>query len=519
MARFNTYRNKGYDGGLNNASSRRDIERDQASILENWDIGNKGRLTSRLGRTQVGNTLSNAVNTMGVYRQQAGTNYLLLNEGTDVRYLNGATWTDIGNLTSAEDVSYANVMPSNKVYLSSENNGLNSWDGSTYSAVSSSISGNVIMWYQNHLFHINNVNVSSTKYPHRIYWSDFGDPEAYTTGTSFVNLPGEGKAVTMNVLGNNLVVFKEDSYMFLSGYGSSSWAISASATSITNTDSSVGCVAKRGTVRVGANELWFMDNQGYVRKITQSDYGYNSKVMSDNLDLSKITIDGVKVGIDLTKLNNCVAWYDDNKVYFALTATGSSVNNVVLVFDRKASARNSNHEAWTVYTGWDVSDLVSFGTGVNPTMYIADPTTKKVYTHTGGDDDGTAIDCRWDSRNDDYDKPERYKKYTYGYIYSQAQDDEDVTIHSAVDGASFSRVGLFNLQTDGTLLGPTGPATMGPTGSFVLGGNQDLEKKYYYSDGGGTITGKTISMSIRTSTNNQIYVDNFVNHFTIRSLR
>lgn len=519
MSNFASYRHKSYDSGLNNASSRRDIDRDQASLLENWDISVHGRLKSRKGLTQVGNTLANAAKSLGVLRTKAGVNSLLLNEGTDVRYLNGSTWTDVDTLTANERISFANVLVNDKIYYSSENNGLRSCNSSyTTASVASSIAGNVIMWYQNHLWHINNVNVSATKYSNRIYWSDFGDPEAYTTASSFIELPGESRAVTMNVLGNNLVAFKEDSYMFIQGYGSSSWALTSSSTSIANTDASVGCVAPRGTVRVGANELWFMDNQGFVRKITQADYGFTSTVMSNNLDLSKITINGVVTGIDLSKLNNTIAWYDDDKVYFAVTATGSTVNNVVLVYDRKAASR-AKGESWTVYTGWTINAATTYSSGVSPTTYIADNTNKMIFSHTGGSDNGVAINCRWDGKNDDYDQPERYKKFAYGYINSQAQSNEDITIWSSIDGTSFSKIGTFNLATDGTALGPTGPATMGPTGTFILGGSDDLQKKYYYSDGGGSITGKTSITSIRCSVDSIVYVDTFTSHFQLRSLK
>lgn len=511
MSNFASYRHKSYDGGLNNTDSRRDIDRDEASNLYNWDITYKGRLQSRKGLTQVGSTLSNAPKSAGVYQKTTGTKYLVINEGTDIRYLNGSTFTDIGNLTANERLSYANVKVEDKIYLSSENNGLISWDGgAAVAAVGSSISGNVIMWYQNHLFHINNVNVGGTKYSDRIYWSDFGDPEAYTTATSFVNLPGEGRAITMNVLGDRLVIFKESSYMFLEGYGASSWAISASATSIANMDSSVGCVAPKGTVRVSANELWFIDNQGFIRRITQSDYGYSSKVMSNK-------IDGTRLGLNLGNISLSVAWYDDDKIYFAVPSSGSSVNDTVLVFDRKASTRNGGDEAWTVYTGWTINDLITFGS--TPTLYILGSTSKKVYSHTGENDDSVAISCRWDGKNDDYDQSERYKKYAYGYIYSQAQNDETVTIHASVDGAAFSEIDSFSLDTTGTPLGPTGSATMGPTGSFILGGSGDIEEKYYFYDGGGEITGKTLIMSIRATVTEQVYVDTFTNHFTIRSLK
>lgn len=517
MSNFDTYRQKSYDGGLNNTASRRDIDRDQASVLENWDITFKGRLKSRKGLTQVGDTQSGTIYGAGVYKKANGTNYLVINEGTNVKYLNGASFSAVGTtstVSSGQKMSFANVLVEDKIYMSSEDNGLLAWDGGAggLSAIASSISGNVILWYQNHLFHINNVNVSSTKYSNRIYWSDFGDPEAYTTASSFINLPGEGKAVTINILGDRLVIFKENSYMFLEGYGSSSWVLSASQTSIVNTDSSIGCVAPRGTVRVGANELWFIDNQGQIRKLAQTDYGYSSTVMSNN-------IQGTINSLDLGKLNNTVAWYDDDKIYFAVTTSGSTVNDLVLVFDRKASKRNGNNEAWTTYTGWTVNDLVSYGSSINPTLYVIGATSKKVYSHTSGADDSVAIDCQWDSKNDDYDMPERFKKYAYGYIYSQAQGAENITIHAAVDGSTFSQVDSFSLDSTGTPLGPTGNATMGPTGSFILGGGSDLEEKYYFHDGGGAITGKTVIMSIRASVDQQIYVDTFTNHFLVRSLK
>lgn len=511
MAEFNTYQHKSYDGGLNNASSRKSIDRNQASVLENWDITYKGRLICRKGLTQLGGTLANAVKSGGVYRQSSGDK-LLIQHSTTVQYLSGTTWTNLGSTTTvadgAEDMWFESCPANDEIYFSSEDNDLCHWDGGagglTVEAASTP-SGNVIRWYQNHMFHINNVDISGTKYSNRVYWSDFGDPETYTTATSFIDIPGEGKAITMNILGNSLVIFKENSYLFLSGYGSSSWTLSASSSNIQNVDSSVGTLSKRGTVRVGANELWFIDNQGLIRRIKQTDYGYDSEVMSTNLNYSP----------NLTYLSNASAWYDDDKIYFAVTTGSATSNNKVLVFDRKASKRNGNKEAWTTYTGWTPTALLTFGS--SPILHVLSGT--KVYKHVEDDDDGTAIECRYDSKNDDYDMPERYKKYTYGYIFSDSQASETIRIHASIDGKSFAHLANLSLASTGTPLGDTGPATMGPTGSFILGGTTDIEKKYYFADGGGTITGKSVITSIRATTDEQIYVDSFTNHFVPRSLR
>ena len=512
MANYSSYRHQSYDLGLINTSSRREVPRGGASVLENWDITFKGRLTTRKGLIQYGDTLDNTAGRLGFYKKDDGNNYLLTHQDTDLMYLNGSTWTNIDTSMTAENLSFQDVDPVNKIYLSSENNPLAHWDGSTYTELAASIPhGNKIIWYQNHMFTLNNVNISGTKYKNRMYISNFGDPDIWTTGTDFVQLQGLGDAVTAEILGDSLVIFKDNSYSFLSGYGLSSWVLSGSTNPLTNIDNSVGCPAVRGVVRVSQNELWFIDQKGQIRRLGQTDYGYSSKVMSNN-------IQGTIDTINYAYLSNAVAWFDDEKVYFAIPTGSSTENNTVLVYDLKAHARTGK-EAWTTYTGWIVSDMISFPVSSNPELIVAGGSNDKIYRHSGTDDDGTDIACRWDSGLDDYDKPERYKKYAYGYINSANQGDIDVDIWASIDGLSFGKVGTFNMQGSGSTLGPTGNATMGPTGSFILGGGEDLEYKYYFYDGGGAITGKTLVMSIRYTGDASAYIYTFTNHYQERSLK
>lgn len=511
MANFATYRHKDYSLGLNNTSSKRDISRGQASLLQNWDITFQGRLKTRKGLTQYGDTLADTVGRLGFYQKDDGNNYLLTHQDTDLMYLNSATWTNINTGYTAENLSFQDVASQNEIYISSENNVLSHWDGSTLTQLGAGIPhGNKIIWYQNHMMTLNNVNISGTKYKNRLYISNFGDPNTWTTGTDFVELEGLGDAVTAEIVGDALVVFKDESYMILSGYGLSSWVISGSNNPLTNIDSSVGCPAVRGTVRVTQNEVWFIDQKGNIRKIYGTDYGYGSTVVSNN-------IQGTIDTINLSYIQNAVAHYADEKVYFAVPTGASTENNTVLVYDMKAHSR-TNKEAWTTYTGWKISDMINFPVSSDPEVIIAGGSNDKVYRHTGTTDDSTAIECRWDSRLDEYDKPERYKKYTYGYLYSENQGDIDVTVHASIDGISFSQLSTFNLQGGGSTLGPTGTATMGPSGSFILGGSEDLEHKFYFYDGG-AITGKTVAMSLRCSASDAAYVNTFTNHFVERSLK
>jgi hypothetical protein len=512
MANFATYRQNDYSGGLNNTSSNQEIERNEASKLENWDISVRGRLTSRKGIDQLGDTQSNTLLSLGRYKSSSATQ-LLLQEGVNINYLNSNTFANIDTVASAQAVWFENCPTNNRIYLASEDNVLSYWTGTgTLTKAAASVPhGNVLKWFKNHMFQLNNVNISGTKYTNRVYISDFGDPSTWGS-SNYIELPGEGKAMTANLLGDYLVIFKENSYMFLTGYGVSSWTIDNTSTSISNTDVGVGCVAPRGTVRVSANELWFIDNQGLIRRVTQTDYGYNSNVLSRK-------IQGTIDNINKSQLSKAVAWINEDKVYFAVPYDTSTVNNYVLVHDLKARDR-TNSEAWTLYTNWTIQDAITYETNNIPETVIADYTNKKVYRHTGYDDDGEEISCQWDGKADDYDKSERYKKYAYGYIYSDNQGNLDVDIYSSIDGAGYSKIDTFNMQGSGSTLGPTGSFLLGPTGDGRLAGGEGLEEKYYFADGGqSTITGKYLSMSLRCSTTSKLYVNNFTNHFIERSLR
>lgn len=512
MGNLSTYRQDDYSLGLNNTSSRREVSRGGASVLQNWDITFKGRLKTRKGLTQYGSTLPASAGSLGFYKKDDGNNYLLTHQDTDLMYLNSSTWTNIDTAMTAEKLSFQDCDVENKIYGSSENNPLFHWNGTTYTELAASVPhGNKLIWYQNHMMTLNNVNISGTKYKNRLYISNFGDPEVWTTASDFVELQGFGDVVTADILGNSLVVFKDKSYSFLSGYGLTSWVLSGTVNPITNIDNSIGCPAVKGTVRVSANELWFIDQKGNIRKLTQTDYGYGSTVMSNDV---QGTIDTINFGY----LSGAVAWYDDEKVYFAIPTGASTENNTVLVFDMKAHSR-TNKEAWTTYTGWIVSDMISFPISSNPELIVAGGSNLKIYRHTGTDDDGVDIACRWDSGLDDYDKPERYKKYAYGYIYSGNQGDIDLDIYSSIDGISFSKVGTFNMQGSGSKLGPTGSFLLGPTGNNKLGGGEDLEYKYYFYDGNQNITGKSLVMSLRYSGDQSAYVNTFTNHFAERTLK
>jgi hypothetical protein len=300
--------------------------------------------------------------------------------------------------------------------------------------------------------------------------------------------------------------------MFLSGWGDSDWRITASASNVANIDEAVGCLAPNGVTRVG-NELWFIDDEGMIRRLYQTDFDAFRK------DIISTKIQGTLSGLNKSQIARTVAWTYNDKVYFAIPTGSNAYNSLVLVYDLIASKR-TGEEAWTTYTGWTISAATAYPTAQAVDLYLADDTDGKVYKHSTYSDNGVAIDSRWDGKDDDYDKPEAYKRLRFGYITGTASTDINVAVHASVDSAAFADLGDLNLADDGTALGPTGPATTGPTGTWLLGGNSKGNLKFYFTDGGGTASGKSVKMSIRHATDAEDPVVNTYSvHFKQRGVR
>jgi hypothetical protein len=496
-------RHSDYSGGLNDSSSSDEIERNQASLLRNWDITYKGRLYRRDGLTKQGDSLSShEIDGLHGYLRSSGAKDLLLVHQGDLKYLNSNTWTDLDTGFTSGEKKWIETCPLNdKVYISSNSDTLHSWDrGSTtlnscLTDLTTAPHGNVLRWHKNHMFTMNAVKVSSTTYYHRLYWSAIADPDTYDTTNDYLNIPGEGNATTMIDLGDSLVLFKEHSINFLTGWGYSSWRITATSSNTTNLDESIGCIAPRGVTRVG-NEAWFIDDEGIIRRIYQTDFdAFRSDVISTN-------VQGTLNTINKSYLSKACAWTSNDKVYFAIATGSSTVNNTVLVFDIKAHKRTGS-EAWTVYTGWTPTMFADYPSSQTVDLIVAS-TVGKVYKHSGLDDDGVAIHARWDGKDDDYDKPEAYKNYQEGFVTGEATADIDVGIYTSIDKGSFINLGNLNLNPGGGTLGPTGYFELGPTGTTsVLSGSDYAEFRYNFNTGGNSTNGKSVKMSIRHNTVNE----------------
>jgi hypothetical protein len=522
MAKLNTYYHESYDGGLNDTASAREIKRDEASVLENWCVASQGKLTRRPGLTQVGDDLTDAASGLHMFLRDSGSADLMVMDDTNLKYLNGSTFDTLDTGFNAGNPFWMETVPAlNRVYISNEDNTTHYWDrtSTTEDACltdlgNTKFQANVLRWHKNHLFFLNNLKVGSTSYPNDIGWSDIGDPDDHDTSNDRISLPGGGRVITANDLGDALVIFKEHSIFYLTGWGDTDWRITATASNVAGISEAVGCVAPRGTVRVG-NEIWFVDDEGQIRRILQTDF---NAYRTDHISTK---IQGTLSRVNTTQLSKAIAWSNNDHVYFAFPDTGDTENSIVCVFDLLASKRKGGEEAWEIITGWTPGLFADFIPQATPMLYVADNSTGKVYAHTGADDDGVAISARFDSKDDDYDRPERWKRFKFGYLQGSSESsDIQVPLYVSVDQAPYGLAGTLELESTGSTLGPTGNATMGPTGSFILGGGGRAEEKFYYTAGGGSPRGKTVRHSIRHSlAGQQPTVDTWTSHYRERNLR
>jgi hypothetical protein len=525
--KLNTYQHQDFSGGLNDTDDPSEIDRNQGAILRNWLVRERGKLVRRDGLDQVGNTLSGTIYGLHAYLQADGDKDILVMDGTTLKYLNSSTFTSLDTgFSGSNNYTFANVNMTNRVYFGNQDNQVHYWDRASTTANSCLTDlgadiphGNVSLWFKNHMWQLNNATVSGVTYPERLYFSDLGDPGAYTIATNYIPFPNGGRLITAAPLGeSSLVLFQERAVRFLTGYGASEWVVTASANNLNNIDESVGCLAPRGVVGVG-NEVWFIDDEANIRRVNQTDFN------TLRTDIISTNIQGTLSGVNKTQLAKAVAWVHNDFVFFAIPNGSDVYNSIILVFDIIAAKRNAASggklESWTTFTGWYPGFFMSYPTSTTPDLMFADPTNKKVYKWTGTDDDETAVDSRWDGKMDDYKYPERYKRLRFGYIRGVGtSSDINVGIYAGTDGNEMVSLGSLSLQTTGSRLGPTGTDTLGPMGNFLLGGSSDGELKFYYDRTGGSSTAKTIQHSIRhSSASQQPEVNGFTSHYKLRGLR
>lgn len=524
-----TYLKADYSGGENSTASLREIAPNEATVLENWDITYQGQLRQRSGLTLIGNVPNSPNTGFEAFIRDSGLD-MLRSWGTNLEYLSGTTWQLLANnLTAGNPLWMENVQIKGKIYIGNTDNVLQYWDrGSTtlnsaLAAVSNGGSdsphGNVMIWFNNFMFILNQVKVGSTLYTEDIFWSALGNPESYTTATDHTTVPGDGQLITAVPLGDNLVLFKERSIQYLTGFSNNSFSIASNASSYASASEEVGCIAPRGACQVG-NEVWFIDNQARIRRVTRTDFdAFRHEIISTKL---QGRLDKLNKG----QLKQARMWAWNNKVYCSVPNGTDNVNSIVFVFDILASRRNTQMysmpaEAWTVYTGWKIVNAISYPTNITMDLYLADAVTGAVYKHSGNDDNGVAINAIFEDVNTDYQQPMIYKNYALGYLTADSgSGDTAIRIDTSIDESGYTNQGTLTLSATGTRVGPTGNARCGPTGNARCGGSNQALLRFFYNANGQIPLGRWIRHRITHNVlGQQPIINTFSSHYRPRAIR
>ena len=126
-----TVRVSDYSGGLNTTSAAEEIERNQASLLRNWDITFAGQLRRRDGTTLIGNTLGHNIDGGIAYLRSNGGEDLLAMADGNLWYLD-TTFKSLDDGFTAIPTSMQVCPLNDRVYMSNETDVQHYWDrGST----------------------------------------------------------------------------------------------------------------------------------------------------------------------------------------------------------------------------------------------------------------------------------------------------------------------------------------------------------------------------------------------------
>ena len=212
--------------------------------------------------------------------------------------------------------------------------------------------------------------------PSEVIWSEIGEPEAVDPGFDVEVRTNDGDVITgLKPYNNTLIVTKRYSFHQIFGDNPADFVFQ-------QISDQYGCLSHRAMV-VYQNLIWFLDEKGIV----QYD-GSNFTIKSNAVEpfLKAMNIDAA--------VNHAVAVHAKffNEVWFAIPINGSTVNNIILVFDYLTGA-------WTHYDGLQLASLwMARGSLPGKTPMFGNY-TGAVFNFGSSlfGDNGNAITCMFDS--------------------------------------------------------------------------------------------------------------------------
>jgi len=380
----------------------------------------------------------------------AGATKELRMQTTTLQYNNSGTWTNIDTgFTTGLDTWFTQA--GNKVYILNGTESVHSYDGTTVTDLGNTTypNGKYATFWKNYLFICGGGVLNGTTYKNRVWFSDLGDPDTFTTATNYFDVgKSDGQDITgIASLGEFLVIFKRKSIYIMSGSNPDAWKLSESVNNLSQIANGIGCVSAKSIVQVG-NDLWFMSDDG-IRSIRRNEEG-----SIPLMGLVSGNVNGTIDDINWTYASKIAGIYFDNKVYMAIPTGTSTTNDTVLVANIRVQLdKPFNPHPWFIYTGWAPYCWSVYLGGSTPELHYGDSTTTNVIQAETTNSDATSstgIDFDVKGMMIDLQVPEMKKTVRFMKYGVSGSGDYNLSFYTSLDGNTWTFREDINLQQGDT---------------------------------------------------------------------
>lgn len=438
---------RSFSGGINTRQSADRISETQCENLENMDIGVVGEIRKTPGLTLIQDLGNNAGTGMFGFEPRGGTNELIINTATAIKWWNGvgSSFASIASLSSTFSFSLDCTMikagetgdhAGDVVLLSNGTDNVLRLNqvpefqdlGDTTNSPPKST---VMTYFRNRPWFLK---------ANALYWGDAlpvfnasmaGFATAFDRVTNYYNMPVGTERALLSLRDTGLIAIGQDAV-----YGINP-STTPAATDKPEKILDIGCIAGNTACQVG-DDVYYLAADG-VRGLfrTQQDKVQGGAAypisfpLKDNYDT-----------ISWAYISKACAVYFDNKYFISLPVNASTYNNEVWVFYPAL-------QAWIVITGWNVGKWAKMKVSGEEQLYAYDSNDGSVYqAWKGTTNNGTAVSAEFISRQEDGGQPLVYKNGGELEIETEVADaDSTLTLSISVDGSSFQALATIDISS------------------------------------------------------------------------
>ena len=412
-----------FGGGLNLRSKIADLADNETPVCRNV-VFIDGAVETRSGYDNLTSALTNPVESLHPYYESDGTTQLLAGCGTRLEAIStaGAVVDSETGLTSTGspwfwDFARVGTASAEYAYAGNGENVLKRWDGSTWTSVANTPQGGALAVTpsSNRLVVTRFKGTTGgptggagTSNPSRVYFSDPGAPETWTTA-NYVDLdPGDGEVIQAAITWREYVfVFKESKF-----YVFTDESTDVDGNPIFNyrkIDTGIGLSGPRA-VAASESGVYFVDSRGLYVTTGEAPTKLSRRIdpmFFGGLDLTYFDFSATDYSVKQSARNTIAVGLWQERVYitYGFNASGSSVSRVTLVYD-------TQDDWWSFWTSIPASCFATFRPAGDEELVFghstATPASYLIHRHNQSytNDNGDQIVTSWRSKYMDFGTPE-----------------------------------------------------------------------------------------------------------------